>query len=112
MASPNLVHSRPEHLKQKQAQTKNHWTKIEERYLTHAFKAAREDAGCYAGWSDEEMPSVHEEQALSLHLYKKAEKYGQKIAEHASRDIKKKYQKDHAAVVWPESIPDLDISPF
>ncbi|RMV77438.1 Integrase [Pseudomonas caricapapayae] len=58
------------------------------------------------------MPNVHEEQALSLHLYKKAEKYGQKVAEHARRDMKKKYQKDHVAVVWPESIQDLDISPF
>ncbi|KPW59480.1 putative Phage integrase [Pseudomonas caricapapayae] len=44
VTSPYLVHSRPEHLKQKQAQTKNHWTKIEERYLTRAFKAARQGA--------------------------------------------------------------------
>lgn len=73
VASPYLVHRRPERLKQKQAQTKDHWTKIEERYLTRAFKAAREDAGCYADWSDEEMPGFHEVRALSLHLYKKAQ---------------------------------------
>ncbi|MBA2931220.1 hypothetical protein G9Q86_21930 [Pseudomonas sp. CCUG 57209] len=28
----------PDRLKQKQAQTKDHWTKVEERYLTRAFK--------------------------------------------------------------------------
>lgn len=112
VASPYLVHRRPERLKQKQAQTKDHWTKIEERYLTRAFKAAREDAGCYADWSDEEMPGFHEVRALSLHLYKKAGKDGQKIAGHASEDMTKNYQKDHAEIVWSEAIPDLDISQF
>lgn len=112
MASPYLVHRRPERLKQKQAQTKDNWTKIEERYLTRAFKAAREDAGCYADWSDEEMPGFHEVRALSLHLYKKAGKDGQKIAGHASEDMTKNYQKDHAEIVWSEAVPDLDISQF
>ncbi|WP_053275552.1 tyrosine-type recombinase/integrase [Pseudomonas syringae] len=112
VASPYLVHRRPERLKQKQAQTKDHWTKIEERYLTRAFKAAREDAGCYADWSDEEMPGFHEVRALSLHLYKKAGKDGQKIAGHASEDMTKNYQKDHAEIVWSEAVPDLDISQF
>ncbi|RMS71136.1 Prophage lambda integrase [Pseudomonas savastanoi] len=112
VASPYLVHRRPERLKQKQAQTKDHWTKIEERYLTRAFKAAREDAGCYADWSDEEMPGFHEVRALSLHLYKKAGKNGQKIAGHASEEMTKNYQKDHSEIVWSEAVPDLDISQF
>ncbi|RMP26124.1 tyrosine-type recombinase/integrase [Pseudomonas coronafaciens] len=112
VASAYLVHRRPERLKQKQAQTKDHWTKIEERYLTRAFKAAREDAGCYADWSDEEMPGFHEVRALSLHLYKKAGKDGQKIAGHASEDMTKNYQKDHVEIVWSEAVPDLDISQF
>lgn len=71
---PYLVHRKPERQKQKQAQTKDHWTKIEERYLTRAFKEAREAANCYAGWKEEEMPGFHEVRALSLHLYKKAGK--------------------------------------
>jgi len=112
VASPYLVHRRPDRLKQKQAQTKEHWTKIEERYLTRAFKAAREDAGCYSDWSDEEMPGFHEVRALSLHLYKKAGKDGQKIAGHASEEMTKNYQRDHAEVVWSDAIPDLDISEF
>lgn len=40
------VQRKPDRPEQKQPQTKKHWTKIEERYLTQAFKAAREGAGC------------------------------------------------------------------
>lgn len=108
--SPYLIHRRPERKKQKQAERKEHWTKIEERYLTRAFKDARDAAGCYAGWSDEEQPGFHEIRALSLHLYKKAGKDGQKIAGHASEEMTKNYQRDHAEIVWSDVVPDLDIS--
>ncbi len=56
VVSPFLIHRRPERKKQKQAETKEHWTKIEERYLTRAFKEAREAADCYKAWKEEEMP--------------------------------------------------------
>src|SRR5690606_1633729 len=39
--SPFLIHRMPERKRQKQAEQKEHWTKIEERYLTRAFKEAR-----------------------------------------------------------------------
>ncbi len=110
VVSPYLVHRKPDRLKQKQAQTKDHWTKIEERYLTRAFKEAREAANCYAGWKEEEMPGFHEVRALSLHLYKKAGKDGQKIAGHASERMTKNYQRDHDEIIWSEAIPDLNIS--
>ncbi|PTQ70401.1 tyrosine-type recombinase/integrase [Pseudomonas sp. GV071] len=108
--SPYLVHRKPDRRKQKQAEAKEHWTKVEERYLTRAFKDAREAADCYKGWADEEMPGFHEVRALSLHLYKKAGKDGQKIAGHASEEMTRNYQRDHAEVVWSEAVPDLDIS--
>ena len=110
VASPYLIHRKPTRLLQKQAQTKEHWTKIEERYLTQAFKDARDLAGCYADWKEEEMPGFHEVRALSLHLYKKAGKDGQAIAGHASETMTKNYQKDHADVIWSDAIPDLNIS--
>lgn len=108
--SPFLIHRRPDRKRQKQAEQKEHWTKIEERYLTRAFKEAREAAGCYANWTDEEQPGFHEIRALSLHLYKKAGKDGQRIAGHASEEMTKNYQRDHADVVWSDAIPDLDIT--
>jgi integrase len=110
VVSPYLVHRKPDRLKQKQAQTKDHWTKVEERYLTRAFKEAREAANCYAGWKEEEMPGFHEVRALSLHLYKRAGKDGQKIAGHASEGMTKNYQRDHDEIIWSEAIPDLNIS--
>ena len=110
IVSPYLVHRRPDRKKQKQAQTKDHWTQVEERYLTRSFKEAREAAGCYKGWKGEEMPGFHEVRALSLHLYQKAGKDGQKIAGHASESMTKNYQRDHAEIVWSEAIPDLNIS--
>ncbi|MFJ3486203.1 phage integrase Arm DNA-binding domain-containing protein [Pseudomonas sp. NPDC090202] len=110
IVSPFLIHRRPDRKKQKQAETKEHWTKVEERYLTRAFKEAREAANCYKGWKEEEMPGFHEVRALSLFLYKKAGKDGQKIAGHASEEMTKNYQKDHAEVVWADAFPDLDIS--
>ena len=110
VVSPYLIHRKPTRLLQKQAQIKEHWTKIEERYLTQAFKDARDLAGCYADWKEEEMPGFHEVRALSLHLYKKAGKDGQTIAGHASEAMTKNYQKDHADVIWSDAIPDLNIS--
>ena len=50
IVSPYLIHRRPDRKMQKQAQTKDHWTQVEVRYLTRAFKEAREAAGCYKGW--------------------------------------------------------------
>lgn len=108
--SPYLIHRKPERLKQKQAQTKDHWTAIEERFLTRAFKDARDAAGCYKGWGEEEMPGFHEVRALSLHLYQRAGREAQQIAGHASADMTKNYQRDHAEVVWSDAVPDLDIS--
>lgn len=110
--SPFLIHRRAERKKQKQAERKAHWTKIEERYLTRAFKESRDAAGCYARWSEEEMPGFHEVRALSLRLYKKAGKDGQKIAGHASEEMTMNYQRDHSEVVWSNAVPDLDISEF
>ncbi|MNH44031.1 hypothetical protein D3C79_1060760 [compost metagenome] len=58
------------------------------------------------------MPGFHEVRALSLHLYKRAGKDGQKIAEHATEGMIRNYQKGHEDVVWSEVEADLDIGDF
>lgn len=93
IVSPYLILRRPERKKQKQAQTKDHWTQVEERYLSRAFKEAQEAV-----------------RALSLHLYQKAGKDGQKITGHSSETMPQNYQEDHAEIVWSEAIPNLNIS--
>jgi integrase len=106
--SPYLIHRRPERKKKREG--KDHWTKVDERFLTRAFKDVRDACGCYKGWTEEEMPGFHEIRALSLHLYKRAGKDGQKIAGHASEEMTRNYERDHADVVWSEVEADLDIS--
>lgn len=108
--SPFLIHRQPLRLKQKQQQNKVHWTKIEDAYLTRAFKEAREAAKCYASWADEELPGFHELRAFSLHLYKRAGKDGQSIAGHATEHMTRNYQRDHDEIVWADAVPDIDIS--
>lgn len=108
--SPYLVHRQPNRVLEKHKQTKAHWTKVDEHYLTHAFQDARKLAGCYADWTDAEMPGFHEVRALSLHLYKKAGKDAQIIAGHATEAMTKNYQKDHAEIIWSDASPDLNIS--
>ena len=48
------------------------------------------------------MPGFHEVRALSLHLYKRAGKDGQKIAGHTTEGMTGNYQKGHEDVVWSE----------
>lgn len=110
--SPFLIHKKPERKQRSNVSTKEHWTKVEGKYLTDAFKNARAAAGCYADWTDAEQPGFHEIRALSLHLYKKEGKDGQKIAGHATEGMTKNYQKDHAEIIWSDALPDLNISDF
>ncbi|MGC3891239.1 phage integrase Arm DNA-binding domain-containing protein [Pseudomonas urmiensis] len=105
--SPYLVHRRPERKKKREG--KDHWTKVDERFLTRAFKDARDAAGCYRDLKEEEMPGFHEVRALSLHLYKRAGKDGQKIAGHTTEGMTRNYQKGHEDVIWSEVEADLDI---
>ncbi|MCD5970717.1 tyrosine-type recombinase/integrase [Pseudomonas quasicaspiana] len=109
IASPYLVHRKPDRKKQSQARGKAHWTKVEERFLTRAFKEARDAAGCYSKWTEAEQPGFHEVRALSLHLYKRAGKDGQKIAGHTTEGMTRNYQKDHNDIIWSEVVADLDI---
>lgn len=105
--SPFLIHRNPE---RNIKGDKEHWTQIQGRYLSDAFKKARDDAGVYSHFSDKEMPTFHEIRALSIHLYTKAGKDAQKIAGHASPDMTKNYEKNHEDIIWSDATPDLDIS--
>lgn len=103
--SPFLVHRKPN----RRVATARHWTQVDNQYLTRAFKSAR-DANPYPDWSAEQQPGFHELRALSLHLYKKAGKDGQKLAGHSTRKMTKNYEAGHDEVVWTEAVADLDLS--
>lgn len=105
--TPYLVHRRPE--RKKKRERKDHWTKMDERFLTRAFKDARDTAGCYSDLKEEDMPGFREVRALSLHLYMRAGKDGQKIAGHTTEGMTRNYQKGHEDIVWSEVEADLNI---
>ena len=107
--SPYLIHRRPDRLDSKQRQNKTHWTRIEERYLTRAFKEARDQAKAYPHLQPEEQPGFHQIRALSQHLYKKAGKDPQKIAGHANPSSTKNYLVGHDEIIWTEVDADLQI---
>jgi len=104
--SPFLVHRIPD----RRIKSSLHWTQVSNHYLTRAFKEARDAANPYPDWGPEEQPGFHELRALSLHLYKKAGKDGQKLAGHSTRKMTKNYEADHEEVVWTEAVADLDLT--
>ena len=104
--SPFLVHRIPD----RRIKSSLHWTQVSNHYLTRAFKEARDAANPYPDWGPEEQPGFHKLRALSLHLYKKAGKDGQKLAGHSTRKMTKNYEADHEEVVWTEAVADLDLT--
>ncbi|WP_425914642.1 tyrosine-type recombinase/integrase [Pseudomonas sp. GWSMS-1] len=106
--SPFLVHRKPERMHA--TEHKEHWSKVERRYLTRAFQEAREAAGCYAGWTKEELPGFHEIRAVSVKLYTRSGEDAQKIAGHATAEMTKNYLRDEEDVTWTKVSPNLDIT--
>lgn len=108
--SPFLIHRRPTRLDEKQRKHKKHWTKVERRYLTRAFKQARDAANAYPDYLPDQQPGFHEIRALAQHLYKKAGKDPQKIAGIAKASTTKNYLAEHEDIIWNETEPDLEIT--
>lgn len=110
IASPYLIHRRPDRLGQKQSQHKEHWTKIEVRYLTRAFKKARDEAKPYPKYKDEEQPGFHQVRALSSDLHRKQGLDAQAMLGHTDEKMTKNYQRGHEEIYWMEVSADLDIA--
>jgi len=108
--SPFVIHRMPEKVFQKSA--KEHFTKIDGRFLSRAFQEARKQANCYPDYSKEELPGFHEIRGTSLKMYKRAGKDAQKIAGHATPDMTLNYLRGHEDIDWVEVTPDIDISEF
>lgn len=109
VASPFLIHRKPDRLDAKQRESKEHWTQVEERFLSRAFKEARDIAKPYKDWSEAQQPGFHEIRALVEHLYKKAGKNAQQLLGHADEKMTKNYGKDHHDIVWNEVVPEVEV---
>lgn len=100
IASPYLVHRKPDRIMARARQDKDHWTQVDERYLTRAFQAARKKANPYPKLSDAQQPGFHEIRALAIHLLKKAGKDAQKIAGHSQEKTTNHYNTGHEEITW------------
>lgn len=113
VASPYLIHRRPDRLDAKQRAAKAHWTQVDNRFLSRAFQEAREAAQAYPGWKDGELPGFHEVRALAKQLYNKQGKTPEQVQQllgHADIQMTRNYGKDHHEIVWTDVEPDLDLS--
>lgn len=113
VASPYLIHRKPDRLDAKQRAAKDHWTQVDNRFLSRAFQEARAAANAYPGWKEEELPGFHEIRALVTQLYKRQGRSAeevQRLLGHAEATMTRNYAADHHDIVWTEVEPDLDLS--
>lgn len=68
IASPYLVHRRPDRMQRRWLEGKVHWTYVNERYLTRAFKAARDMVERLKALPERERPTFHEIRGLGSRL--------------------------------------------
>lgn len=69
IASPYLIHRKPERRQRRWMEGKPHWTYVNERYLTRAFKAARDKVERFKALPERERPTYHEIRGLGSRLY-------------------------------------------
>ncbi|HEY3784239.1 MAG TPA: tyrosine-type recombinase/integrase, partial [Steroidobacteraceae bacterium] len=69
VVSPYLVHRRPDRMQRRWIQGKDHWTYVNERYLTQSFAAARDAIPRYAALPERERPTFHEIRGLGSRLH-------------------------------------------
>lgn len=68
IASPYLIHRRPDRMQRRWIDGKDHWTYVNERYLTRAFKAARDKVERFKALPERERPTFHEVRGLGSRL--------------------------------------------
>jgi hypothetical protein len=68
IASPYLVHRRPDRMQRRWLEGKVHWTYVNERYLTRAFKAARDVVPRFKALPERQRPTFHEIRGLGSRL--------------------------------------------
>ena len=99
--SPFLVHHRPSRGR-RAVHNKEHWTQIAKQTFTREFDKARTACGLFTGWDDGTAPTFHEIRALGIKLYRDQGIDPQHLAGHASAEMTKNYDSDHADIRWTE----------
>lgn len=71
IASPYLIHRKPERMQRRWVENKNkpHWAYVNEQYLSKAFAAARDQVERFAKLPERARPTFHEIRGLGARLY-------------------------------------------
>ena len=102
LASPYLVHRRPER-KVKERAGVDHWTQLKPQMLTRAFAAARDKSGIFDDMPENERPTFHEIRALGIKRYRDRNEDPQKLAGHATAKMTSNYDSGHEEIRWVQT---------
>lgn len=102
LASPYLVHRRPER-KVKERAGMDHWTQVKPEMLTRAFAEAREKSELFEGKPDNELPTFHEIRALGIKRCRDRGEDPQKLAGHATARMTSNYDSGHEEIRWVQT---------
>jgi hypothetical protein len=86
---------------------KEHWTQIDDQYLSRQFLDAVKRSNAYPNYIGRQIPSFHEVRALSIFMHKKAGKSAQQLAGHTTARMTEVYASGHE-ITWN----DVDIGIF
>jgi integrase len=105
IASPFLVHRRPQRIRREYAKNKGHWTAITPDMVSRAFQAARDRSSVYEHLAPAERPTYHEIRSLGADLYRKAGVDPQLLLGHSSQRMTQKYLNGHEH--WEDVVAGL-----
>jgi integrase len=101
LASPYLVHRRPER-KVKERAGMDHWTQVKPQMVTRSFAEARDESGLFDDVPDNERPTFHEIRALGIKRCKDKGIDPQKLAGHSTAKMTSNYDSGHDEIRWVE----------
>ena len=94
IASPHIVHMRPQSMRPQHLQNKAHWSSVTPDYLSKAFAKARTAAGVGADLAARQRPSFHEIRSLGGRTYRElgySKEYIQALMTHSDEKVTEIY---------------------
>ncbi|MHC3137899.1 phage integrase Arm DNA-binding domain-containing protein [Acinetobacter nosocomialis] len=97
--SPFIIHRVPVKEGKKRKYEKEHWTQVDNQYLSSSFLKAVKKSNAYPNLTGRQLPTFHEIRALAIFLHKKAGKSAQALAGHTSKKMTEHYEAGHE-IIW------------
>lgn len=100
LISPFVIHHAPKMKNDRPNKvSKEHWTQVDEQYLSHQFLKAVKKSNAYPNLKGRQVLSFNEIRALSIFMHKKAGKNARALAGHTTELMNEKYVSGHQ-ILW------------